>query len=123
MPWDDVNRWEDGLRLLVFLERLLIRSSRSLGERPNENWLGPVQPKHEVLESVRHCQREDDQVRQWLLVSPPHLTDVIVWTKAFAGGVKGERMVAWQRDIMGFQWHKGFDQPIEGGEVDRGAFV
>jgi hypothetical protein len=82
-----------------------------------------VQPEHEVLESVHHCQQEDDQVRQWLLVSPPHLTEVIVWTKAFTGGVKGEHMVTWQHDIVGFQWHKVFDQPIEGGEVDQGAFV
>ena len=32
-------------------------------------------------------------------------------------------MVTWQCNIMGFQWHKGFDQPIEGREVDWGAFV
>jgi hypothetical protein len=128
MPWDDADRWEDGLRSLLFLQRLLIRSSRSLRERLGSeggDWLGPVQLEHEGLESVRRCQREDDEVRKWLLFSPPHLTHFVIWTKAFAGGAKGERLVTWGPNEMGVGWHKVFDQPIKGGdsEFDESAFV
>jgi hypothetical protein len=128
MPWDDADRWEDGLRSLVVLERLLIRSSRSLKERHSSNsegedWLGPVQPEHEGVELVRQCQQEDDQVRQWLIFSPPCLAHFTIWTKAFAGGTKGERLVTWRHDAMRFRWHKVFEQPTEGKEVDGGDFV
>jgi hypothetical protein len=117
MPWDDADRWGEGLQSLVFLEQLLIQMSCSLRERSSsevsdsEDWLGPaaVQPEHEGLEFICQCQREDDKVRRWLLLfSPPCLTQVVIWTKVFAGGAEGERIVDWRHN--GLQWYKDHDQ-------------
>jgi hypothetical protein len=87
---------------LQYLERLLLRTSRSLKETPRS---------------------EDRLVRQWTIHSPPKLKELLLWTKAFKGGINGERMVKWFREGTDCRWRKTFDQPGVGGRVDDGAFV
>jgi hypothetical protein len=61
MPWDYADVWEDGLRSLVYLERLLLRSSHFLRKGASE---------------------DDFLVRTWLINPPPGLKEIVIWTKA-----------------------------------------
>jgi hypothetical protein len=85
-----VDVWEDGLRSLRCLERLLLRTRRSLREVPSN---------------------EDTFVREWLLNSPPVLGEVIIWTRALTSATGGtdERLVNWHPDGQG-GWRKQYEQ-------------
>jgi len=66
---------------------------------------------------------EDGLVRQWTILSPPKLKELLLWTKAFKGSTNGERIVTWLCEEMDCRWHKTFEQPGEDGRVDGGAFM
>jgi hypothetical protein len=104
MPWDYADVWEDGLRSLVYLERLLLRSSHFLREGAS---------------------KDDLLVRTWLINPPPGLKEIVIWTKAPVDetvdtGV--QRLVQWRRNEMrdGCYWQKAFEQI---GDVDPGCFM
>jgi hypothetical protein len=104
MPWDYADVWEDGLRSLVYLERLLLRSSHFLREGAS---------------------KDDLLVRTWLINPPPGLKEIVIWTKAPVDetvdtGV--QRLVQWRRNEMrdGWYWQKAFEQI---GDVDPGCFM
>jgi len=84
MPWEDTERWEDGLASLVFLERFSLRVGR---------------PFRVTYSS------EDALVRQWLIRSPPSLNYFIVWTGALQSV---GRVVHWQL-ADGMNWVKILD--------------
>jgi hypothetical protein len=98
MPWDNVDDWEDGLRSLRYLKRFLLRSWRSLREG----------------NSV-----EDIFVHQWLILSPPKLRDVIVWTGARQD--QG-RVAMWEFNDERGVWLKHFEQFIQKTEFDNAPF-
>ena len=94
MPWDHVGAWENGLRSLVYLEKLLLRSSYCLKEEAS---------------------KENGLIRTWLIDPPPYLREVVIWTKAlvnetFNTGV--QCLVWWRRKEMTGWWHwwKAFEQ-------------
>jgi hypothetical protein len=92
-----VHDWEDGLRLLISLEQLRLRSWRSLRETPSS---------------------EDGFIRTWLINSPQSLSSVKIWTKAYTGGA-GERLTTWSAEVVG-RWRKDYEQE---GEVDESDFL
>jgi hypothetical protein len=100
--WDDGEVWGDGLRSLACLERFLLRTRRSIREVPSV---------------------EDDLVREWL-VSPPVLTELIIWFQvASATGGTGdgdERFVRWSPLEEGTGWSKTYERR---GRVDKGDFI
>ena len=104
MPWDYADVWENGLKSLVCLEKLLLRSWHSLREEASgEDWL----------------------VRTWLIDPPPKLEEVVIWTTALANGTvdsKVQRFVQWRREETrgGWYWKKAFEQI---GEVGFGDFM
>jgi hypothetical protein len=104
MPWDYVEVWEDGLRSLVYLERLLLRCSHFLTEGTSE---------------------DDFLIRTWLINPPPELKGVVIWTKAPANetvDTGAQRLVQWHCKEMrgGWHWQKAFEQI---GEIDPGCFM
>jgi hypothetical protein len=73
-------------------------------------------------------QREDNVIRQWLVMYPPCLRELRIWTKAFAGRTNGERLVGWM--LKGYidgrsgpQWEVVDNHPIIGEEVSGGDFI
>ncbi len=92
--------WEDGLRSLRYLERLLLRTWRSFREVPSS---------------------EDAFVREWLLSSPPVLDEVIIWTKALTSATSGtdEHLVSWRPQVQGIGWWKAYEQ---NGKVEESSF-
>ena len=84
MPWDYVDVWENGLRSLVFLEILLLRSSHFLREEASE---------------------EDWLVRTWLINPPPKLKKVVIWTNVLANDTGVQRLVLWCCEEMRGGWH------------------
>jgi hypothetical protein len=107
----------------------LIRTSRSItpdetpsGERDEEN-------EEMELELKLACQRrrEDVVIRDWLVFPPPSLTEVRIWTKAFAGRTNGERMSTWVPSSSRYwdcdRWEVAENRPIEGEEVCGGDFI
>jgi len=101
MPWDYVDVWENGLRSLVFLEILLLRSSHFLREEASE---------------------EDWLVRTWLINPPPKLKEVVIWTNALANDTGVQRLVLWRREEMrgGWHWRKTLERI---GVIDLGDFM
>lgn len=101
MLWDDAEIWKDGLRSLGCLERLLLRTQRSLREAASS---------------------EDVFVHGWLLSSPPVLSEVIIWTKMLSSAASGtgERLVKWRPKVRGIGWWKAYEQ---NGNVDEGDFI
>lgn len=104
MPWDYADVWENGLRSLVCLERLLLRFSHFLREEAGE---------------------EDYLIRTWLIHSPPELKEVVIWIKALANKTPDtgvQRLVQWRRKEIrgGWYWEKTFEQI---GEIDIGYFM
>ena len=81
------------MRSLRCLERLLLRTWRSLREAPSI---------------------EDTLVREWLISSPPVLREVIVWTKALTSATSGtsERLAKWRPEVqgLGVGWHLAYEQ-------------
>lgn len=51
---------------------------------------------------------EDAFVREWLVMSPPLLMEVVLWTKGCpsATGETGERVVKWMPLAQGIGWSK-----------------
>ena len=121
------------------LRRLLIRTSRpitpdetpiseseeELGYLEEALWLEDKELKME-LKLAHQRQREDGVVRRWLVFPPPSLTEIVVWTKAFAGRTNGERMAAWMPKCERrgcSQWEVVRNHPIKGEEVYGGDFI
>ena len=54
---------------------------------------------------------EDAFVRGWLLNSPPVISEVIIWTRAFTSATSGtdERLVNWRSEEQG-GWRKRYEQ-------------
>lgn len=98
MPWDDVDGWEDGLRSLRYLKRFLLRSWRSLREGTSA---------------------EDIFIHQWLILSPPNLRDVVVWTGAHQD--QGQ-LIVWEFNDERGAWSKRFEQLIQETEFDNAPF-
>ena len=96
MPWDYADAWEDGLRSLVCLEKLWLRSSHFLREEASE---------------------EDSLIRTWLINPPPGLDEVEIRsplrTKALVNeivvDIEVQRLVQWRRKD-GWHWQKTFEQ-------------
>jgi hypothetical protein len=63
---------------------------------------------------------EDTFVNEWLLNSPPVLSEVIIWTRAFtsAAGGTDERLVKWCTEEQGVVWRKVYEQKGKVYEVD-----
>lgn len=104
MPWDYADVWADGLRSLVCLEKLWLRSSHFLREEASE---------------------EDWLVRTWLIDPPPTLKEVVIWTGVLMNGKvdRVQRLVQWRLEEMGgagWRWRKTFEQI---GVIDPGYFV
>ena len=81
--WDDTYTWERGLLSFKHLQRLLIRTSRSITMPSSENEDGPqLGDKESKLELKLAHQREqeDDVVRRWLVCLPSSLAEFRVWT-------------------------------------------
>lgn len=58
----------------------------------------PCQSRDATLElGLKQRQREDKVIRRWLTFPPHSLTEMKVWTKAFAGRANGERMAVCTR--------------------------
>ena len=121
------------------LRRLLIRTSRSItpDETPSSEsedelrypealWPEDEELKME-LKLAYQRQREDGVVRRWLVFPPPSLTEIVVWTKAFAGRMNGERMAAWMLkcdERRGRSWWEVVrNHPVKGEEVYGGDFI
>jgi hypothetical protein len=79
MPWDDTESWKAGLRSLLSLERLMLRSWHHLREAPD---------------------MEDAFIVHWLRF-PPRLRNVIVWSGARGGmgrlGVWDSQEIGWRK--------------------------
>lgn len=123
--WDDVHTWERGLLSFKHLQRLLIRTSRSItvpssGSKDGLQ-LGDEESKLE-LKLAHQREQEDDVVRRWLVFLPSSLTETRVWTKAFAGRANGERMAVWMPK-NNYQWEVICNHPIKGEEVCGGDFI
>jgi hypothetical protein len=106
MPWDYADIWENGLKSLVCLEKLFLRSWHCLREEASE---------------------EDLLVRTWLIDPPPELKEVVIWTKIPANETVDtytgtQRLVQWRREEMrgGWHWQKTFEQI---GVTDFGDFM
>lgn len=129
--WDDPYRWEGSLLSFTHLERLLIQTSRSIvpEETPKEALQLEDEELKLELKLAHRRQREDDVIRRWLVATPPALCGILIWTKAFAGRINGERMAVrtlkddsdnyWGYD----QWKILHDHPIKGEEVCGGDFI
>lgn len=120
--WDDAYTWEYGLQSFKHLRRLLVRTSHAITTSSSESddGLGCLRGK-----MVHQREQEDNVVRRWLTFLPPSLTEVQIWTKAFAGRANGERMAVWMySERRGFRgWEVVRNHPIEGEEVCGGSFI
>ena len=117
--WDDAYTWQGSFLSFRRIERLLIRTSRSITPEDGLGWEDEV-PLHQR-------QQEDSVVRKWLVFPPPSLTEFRIWTKAFKGHTNGERIAVWMpsyNERLGRdQWQEVRDCPFEGEEVDDGSFI
>jgi len=122
--WDDAYTWQGSFLSFRRIERLLIRTSRSIIPEgtESEDGLG-----WEDDMSLYQRQQEDSVVRKWLVFPPPSLIEFRIWTKAFKGHTNGERMAVWMpsyNERLGRdQWQEVRDHPFEGKEVDDGSFI